>query len=89
MTSDAGGASVAPPLSRGADAMSQRMVEIVIARLLTDEEFRARFVINRTEMIVELSLIGVDLTRSEIDVLMGTDASVWFPGPRSVGERVH
>ena len=69
--------------------MSQRMVEIVIDRLLTDEELRARFALARIETLFELSLDGFDLTPNEVDVFMRTDARVWFLGSSAVGWRTH
>ncbi len=69
--------------------MSQQTVEIVIDRLLADEELRARFALDRMETLLELSLCGFDFTPSEIDVFMRTDARVWFAGTSAVGWRAH
>ena len=69
--------------------MSQRTVEIVIDRLLADEELRARFALDRMETLLELTLDGFDFTSNEIDVFMRTDARVWFAGSRAVGWRAH
>ena len=60
--------------------MSQRMVESVIERLMTDAGLRERFVTDRMETIAELSLRGFELTRKEIDVFLGTDPYVWYLG---------
>jgi len=60
--------------------MSQRMVGIVIERLLTDEDLRVRFACDRIEAVCELSLDGLQLTPDEIDVFVQTDARVWFLG---------
>ena len=68
--------------------MSQRMVESVIERLLTDAGLRERFVIDRMETIAELSLRGFELTRNEIDVFLGTDPHVWYLGT-VVDDRTH
>jgi hypothetical protein len=58
--------------------MSRASVGMVIDKLLTDENLRIRFALDRVETIVDLCLRGVELTRDEIDLLCRTDAGVWF-----------
>ena len=58
--------------------MSQASVGMVIEKLLTDENLRIRFALDRMETVAELCLRGFDLTRDEIDLLCRTDAGVWF-----------
>ena len=58
--------------------MSRTIVGMVIDKLLTDENLRIRFAIDRMETVAELCLRGFDLTRDEIDLLCRTDAGVWF-----------
>ena len=58
--------------------MSRASVGMVIDKLLTDENLRIRFVLDRLETVAELCLRGFDLTRDEIDLLCRTDAGVWF-----------
>ena len=60
--------------------MSQAHVGIVIKALLTDEDLRIRFALERLETIVDLCLRGIDLTSGEIDLLCQTDAHLWFLG---------
>jgi hypothetical protein len=69
--------------------MSQRTVGNAIDRLLTDEDFRARFVVDRIEALAELTLCGFELTGNEIDVFMRSDARVWFLGAASIWEPMH
>lgn len=57
--------------------MSQRNVQLVIGRLLTDEDLRARFVRAPDETLDELSACGWDLTRGEIDALLEIDRRLW------------
>ena len=57
--------------------MSQRNVQLVIGRLVTDEELRRRFVRAPVETLEELSERGWDLTRGEIEALLETDAHLW------------
>ena len=57
--------------------MSQRNVEILIGRLLTDEELRARFLQAPFETLTAFSRQGLRLTRGEIDALVQTDVRLW------------
>ena len=58
--------------------MSRVGVGIVIDKLLTDEDLRVRFALDRIETVAELFLRGHDLSQHEIDLLCQTDAGVWF-----------
>ena len=58
--------------------MSRASIGMVIDKLLTDENLRMRFALDRLETVAELCLRGFDLTRDEIDLLCRTDAGVWF-----------
>ena len=66
--------------------MSQAGVGTVIEKLLTDENLRIRFALDRIETVGELCLRGFDLTRDEIDLFCGTDPRVWFLCDESTGE---
>ncbi|HEY2152577.1 MAG TPA: Os1348 family NHLP clan protein [Vicinamibacterales bacterium] len=57
--------------------MSQRTVQLVIGRLVTDEVFRARFIQQPTETLTDLSDRGLELTRLEVDALARTDRKAW------------
>ncbi len=65
--------------------MSQRTVELVIGRLLTDEELRIRFAHDPIGTLADFSERGFDLTRGEIDALLQIDATVWG----QTAERIH
>ena len=54
--------------------MSRTIVGMVIDKLLTDENLRIRFAIDRMETVADLCLRGFDLTRDEIDLLCRTEA---------------
>jgi hypothetical protein len=53
--------------------MSQRSVERVIGRLVTDEEFRRRFAEDPAAALEEMVAGGFDLTRVELGALAGID----------------
>jgi hypothetical protein len=75
------GADIALPISsKGGAAMSQTGVGQVIDKLLTDENLRARFALDRVATVAELCMRGAELTCDEIDLLCQTDARLWFLG---------
>jgi hypothetical protein len=57
--------------------MSQRNVEILLGRLLTDEDLRRNFARAPFETLTAFSEQGWELTRGEIDALTETDAHLW------------
>jgi hypothetical protein len=57
--------------------MSQKTVQLIIGRLLTDEDLRARFVERPRHTLAELREQGFELTDDEIDALARTDAKAW------------
>jgi len=68
--------------------MSQRSVESVIGRLLTDEEFRELFVRHPEGVLRELSDAGTNLTRTEIAALVSMDANLWACGADRIDYRL-
>jgi hypothetical protein len=57
--------------------VTQRCIEVVIGRLVTDEEFRNTFLRDPHLALAELLERGTHLTQSEIAALVATDASLW------------
>ena len=66
--------------------MSRTIVGMAIEKLLTDEDLRIRFALDRMDAIAELCLRGFELTRDEIDLFSRTDARLWFLGDQVRGE---
>jgi hypothetical protein len=64
--------------------VSQRIVELVIGRLITDEEFRIAFLNAPVPTLEALCARGLELTRTEIAALSDTDRTLWL----STAERV-
>ena len=60
--------------------MSRRTVGIVIDRLLNDLDLRVRLALDPFQTLADLSELGIELTREEIDVFIQTDVRVWFWG---------
>jgi len=57
--------------------MSQRNVELLIGRLLTDEETRRQFMLTPGGAIEEFCRQGWELSHGEIEALAATDAGMW------------
>ena len=57
--------------------MAQRIVEMVIGRLITDEDFRARFQNDPEPTLLAFRDLGFDLSRTEMAALVNTNPSIW------------
>jgi hypothetical protein len=57
--------------------VAQRIVEMLIGRLITDEQFRSEFLQRPETTLLELCDRGADLSRTEIAALMNTDPTLW------------
>ena len=57
--------------------MSQKTVQLLIGRLLTDEECRARFLSDPLGTLVAMRDQGFELTPSEIQALVRTEPALW------------
>jgi hypothetical protein len=68
--------------------MSQKTVQLVIGRLLTDEDLRVRFVERPLETLTELREQGFELTRDEIEALARSDADMWPAMARRIDPRL-
>jgi hypothetical protein len=68
--------------------MSQKTVQLVIGRLVTDEELRVRFVDRPLETLTELREQGFELTGDEIDALARSDRKMWPAMARRIHPRL-
>jgi hypothetical protein len=57
--------------------VTQRSVEMVIGRLITDEEFRSRFGRDPEHTLLAFCDRGFDLSRTEIAALVDTTHTIW------------
>lgn len=65
--------------------MSQKTVQLVIARLLTDEDARLEFLRDPRGTLSAIREQGFELTRDEIEALLETDRELWA----SAAARIH
>ena len=65
--------------------MSQKCVQQLIGRIITDEELRQRFVAEPLETLTTLRDQGIELTAGEIEALVETDRQLWT----SAAARIH
>ena len=68
--------------------MAQRTVEILIGRLLTDEDLRRRFIREPRATLDEFRQQGWELTACEVDALLSPDASVWSDMARRIPSKL-
>ena len=68
--------------------MSHRNVEILIGRLLTDEDLRRRFTREPRTALDEFCQQGWELTACEIDALLSPDASIWADMARRIPSKL-
>jgi hypothetical protein len=64
--------------------MSQRSIEWLLGRLLTDEDLRTAFVRDPVETLALLQRQGWDLNASEVEALLSGDSTMW----RDLAERI-
>ena len=69
-------------------AMSQRTIERVVGRLVTDEEFRLEFSRAPRRTLTNLAELGWELTGVEIDALLRTDLRLWSDTAARVDPRL-
>jgi hypothetical protein len=57
--------------------MSLRTVQVIVGRLVTDEEYRLKFLSDPIRALTTLRDQGVELTSAEIDALIRTERTLW------------
>jgi hypothetical protein len=57
--------------------LAQRIIEMVIGRLITDEQFRSEFLQDPENTLLALCDRGLELSRTEIGALVNTDPALW------------
>lgn len=57
--------------------MTQRSIEMVVGRLVTDEDFRQTFLDDPHQALGDLLERGLHLTHAEIAALIATESRLW------------
>jgi hypothetical protein len=68
--------------------MAQKNVQLIIGRILTDEEFRSDFLERPIATLASLRDRGFELTNIEVDALAGTDSRLWQRGAEWIDTRI-
>jgi hypothetical protein len=75
-------------MRREVAAMSQRTIERVIGRLLTDDELRHKFTRSPRRTLAELGEQGWELSRLEVDALLTMDVRLWSDVAARIDPRI-
>ena len=57
--------------------MAHRVIELIVGRLITDEEFRSEFLISPESTLSALGDRGLELSPTEISALLNTEPGLW------------
>jgi hypothetical protein len=68
--------------------VAQRIIEMLIGRLITDEEFRGDFLRDPQGILNQLNEHGLELSRTEIAALLSTDPALWARTADSIDPRL-
>ena len=66
----------------------QRIVEMLIGRLIADEQFRREFLNDPEGTLAALCDRGFELSRTEIAALVGTERSLWLQAAELLDPRL-
>jgi len=69
--------------------VAQRIIEMLIGRLITDEQFRREFLADPEATLLSLCDRGFDLSSTEITALINTDATLWVRTADGIDQRLH
>lgn len=64
------------------------MVEMLIGRLITDEQFRTDFLNSPEQTLLGLCDQGLALSRTEIAALVNTDPQLWVRAAEAIDPRL-
>jgi hypothetical protein len=68
--------------------LAHRIIEALIGRLITDEEFRTEFLRDPENTLLGLCDRGMELSRTEIAALVNTDPSLWVRTGDAIDSRL-
>jgi hypothetical protein len=68
--------------------LAQRIIEMLIGRLITDEQFRSEFLQDPEQTLLDLCDRGLELSRTEVAALVNTDHTLWARAADSIDPRL-
>ena len=68
--------------------VAHRIIEMLIGRLITDEQFRSEFLKDPESTLIALCESGLELSRIEIAALVGTDPTLWGRTAEAIDPRL-
>ena len=68
--------------------LAQRIIEMLIGRLITDEQFRSEFLQDPEQTLLDLCDRGLELSRTEVAALVNTDRTLWARAADSIDPRL-
>jgi hypothetical protein len=68
--------------------LAQRIIEMLIGRLVTDDEFRHEFLLDPEGTLFDLCDRGLELSKTEIAALVSTDPSLWVRTAHRIDPRL-
>jgi hypothetical protein len=68
--------------------VAQRIIEMLIGRLITDEGFRKEFLAAPGPTLATLADQGLDLSQTEIAALLNTSPTVWVRAAEALDPRL-
>jgi hypothetical protein len=63
-------------------------VEVLIGRLITDEQVRVDFLLDAEQTLADLCQHGLELSRTEIAALVNTDPLLWVRTADAIDPRL-
>ena len=68
--------------------MAQRIVEMLIGRLITDEQFRTEFLSDPNGTLTAMCGRGLELTQTELTAIVATDRDLWADAAERIDPRL-
>jgi hypothetical protein len=68
--------------------VAQRIIEILIGRLITDEAFRDAFLANPSRVLQQFCAMGHELTQTEIMAVLSMPAEFWLEAAERIDPRL-
>jgi hypothetical protein len=74
--------------AREGNTVAHRVIELLIGRLITDEQFRDEFLSDPEAMLRQLGEHGFELSHTERAALLNTDRDLWVRAANGIDPRL-